>query len=594
MAEELTLRKSGRGGASDKRTVPQEREPEAELASALKIIDAQRAQIATTFDVVTDAIVVIDDRGIVESVNGAACTMFDRPSFDLVHHSIERLIPDPLDLGQDRADTLGTAPSRRPTQTVRNVTGINARDRRFPIAVTLAVIPESIDGRRRYVATIRDLTEDQAKEDQIRFLAYHDEITRLPNQVGINRFLDSYFEGGPSGSLVLVQIALNNLGTLAASFGVEESDRYIIAFAQRLRRLFGDAMLIGRGYGNSFYLLLPLAGEATLRDALETVAGEPIEISDMHVAVDICVGTLRLPDQAGSPREAVHRVAATLFEARSLPRLRGRSRLVTYAPSIMKSMRKRTTLVHQIRQAISNEEFAVYLQPRIDITTDQWVGAEALARWSQPDGSMIPPGDFIPAAEQAGLVTDLNRGIFLETLNRFSESDWDRQSAISINISAQDLTDPAFTADIASALRLYNLPASAIELELTERDIVSGSHIMLATIDGLRDLGVAIAMDDFGTGYSSLAALADLPIDILKIDRQFLRKIEEREADRRVLATLVSLANDLDRLVVVEGVETEAQADYLKSIGVRYAQGFLYAKPAPAIAVLNDDRRPAA
>ncbi len=373
-----------RGGRRErKKTVAQatpQQDIEAALAEAMKVIEAQHSQIATAFDVIADAIIVIDERGIIESVNAAACDMFGRPAFDLVHHSVSKLMPESVNISFDR---LAMAP--RPTGSVqrartndRNMTGVDAKGRRFPISASFAAVPLSMDGRHRYITIIRDLTEDRAKEDQIRFLAYHDEITKLPNHLGVRSYLDSYFSSSAQQPLLLAQIALNNMSDLAASFGLEENHRYVTAFAQRLKRVFGSVLVIGRGFGNTFYLLLPQVEETRLEDHLETVIGDPIEVSDMQVAIDISVGTLRLPEQGSSTRDAIHHVAATLFEANSLPRYRGRPRLVGYAPSIIRSMRKRTRLVHQIRQAITNDEFSVYLQPRIDLQSGQWAGPK---RW---------------------------------------------------------------------------------------------------------------------------------------------------------------------------------------------------------------------
>lgn len=566
---------------------------EDKLSRALETIDAQRQQLSTVFNAVTDAIIVIDSRGIIETVNDSACEMFGRPSFDLIHHSVNKLMPEAVALHHDRylRDSKGTKTAAR-LGLPRTLSGIDAKGRQFPISISLSEIPRSIDGQRRFVATIRDLTSEREREDRIRFLAYHDETTKLPNQDGTFSYLESYFQGDSPKPLLFVHLALNNSSQLMASFGIDEFEQLVVAFSQRLKRVFGTALLIARGFGNTFHVILPLEERDDLETNLISVIAEPLEIQDMSIAIDVSVGTIDLPDQASSARETLQRVTATLLQIKSESPQPGKPSLHAYVPSIIKDISRRTRLVHKIRQAIDGGEFSVYLQPKVDLADGRWVGAEAPARWTQPDGSMIPPVEFIPLAEKAGLVSRLNRSILLQTLQLASESDWARSAPISVNISAQDLVDPSFTMDVADALGRYGLPASALELELTERDVVSGTLTMHATLEHLRDLGVSVAMDDFGTGYSSLAALADLPVDILKIDREFLRRIEDREADRRLLRTLLTLGQDLGRRVVVEGVETEAQADILRTLGARWVQGYLYAKPAPAIAVLNDTRRP--
>lgn len=565
---------------------------EDKLSRALETIEAQRRQLSTVFNAVNDAIVVIDDRGIIETVNDSACKMFGRPSFELVHHSVNKLMPEPVAMHHDRY-IREARPNGSPAFGLpRTLAAVDAKGRQFPVSITLSEIPRSVDEQRRFVATIRDMTHERAREDRIRFLAYHDEATKLPNRHGVVSYLESYFAAADPHPMLFVHLSLNNTSQLMACFGIEEFERLVVAFSQRLKRVFGTALLIARGFGNTFHVVMPLEEGRDLETNLLSVVAEPIEIQDMAVVVDVCAGTVALPDQASNPREAMHRAAATLMEVKGTIPQPGKPRMQAYMPSIIDEMSRRTRLIHNINQAIEGREFSVYLQPKVDMTDGSWVGAEALARWTQPDGSMISPAEFIPLAEQAGLVTALNLYVLSQTLRSLADSDWSRGAPLAVNISAQDLSTPFFASDIARLLDETGVPASALELELTERDIARGNDVIRTAIEELRELGVTIAMDDFGTGYSSLAALADLPVDILKIDRQFLRRIEDRETDRLLLTTLVNLGQDLGRTIVIEGVETERQADFLRGLGVRLAQGFLFAKPAPAIAVLNDARRP--
>lgn len=565
---------------------------EDKLSRALETIEAQRRQLSTVFNAVTDAIVVVDDRGIIETVNDAACKMFGRPSFELVHHSVNKLMPESVAMNHDQYIREARPHSKSAFGLPRTLAAMHANGRQFPVSITLSEIPRSVDEPRRFVATIRDMTHERAREDRIRFLAFHDEATKLPNRHGIVSYLESYFAAPTPPPMLFVHLSLNNTSQLTACFGIEEFEHLVVAFSQRLKRVFGTAVLIARGFGNTFHVVMPMSEADSLQAKLVSVVAEPIEIQDVAVVVDVCAGTVALPDQASDPRQAMHRAAATLMEVKATTPQPGVPRMHEYLPSIINQMSRRTRLVHNINRAIEDREFSVYLQPKVDITDGSWIGAEALARWTQPDGSMISPGEFIPLAEQAGLITALNRHILSQTLRSLADSDWSRSAPLSVNISAQDLSRPSFADDIARLLAETGIEGTALELELTERDMARGDDVIRSAIDQLREMGIAISMDDFGTGYSSLAALVDLPVDILKIDRQFLRRIEDRESDRRLLKTLVTLVQDLGRTIVVEGVETEGQAAFLRDLGVRMAQGFLYAKPAPAIAVLNDPRRP--
>lgn len=565
---------------------------EDKLSRALETIEAQRRQLSTVFNAVNDAIVVVDERGIIETVNDATCKMFGRPSFELVHHSVNKLMPESVAINHDQYIREARPHSKPAFGLPRTLAAVHASGRQFPVSITLSEIPRSVDEPRRFVATIRDMTHERAREDRIRFLAFHDEATKLPNRHGIVSYLESYFAAPTPPPMLFVHISLNNTSQLTACFGIEDFEQLVVAFSQRLKRVFGTAVLIGRGFGNTFHVVLPMDESDSLQEKLVSVVAEPIEIQDIAISVDVCAGTVAMPEQAANPRQAMHRAAATLMEVKSTIPQPGLPRMHGYLPSIIDQMSRRTRLVHNINRAIEGQEFSVYLQPKVDITDGSWVGAEALARWTQPDGSMISPGEFIPLAEQAGLVTALNRHMLSQTLRSLADSDWSRDAPISVNVSAQDLNNPKFDEVIAGLLEETGVVPGALELEITERDMARGSDVIRATIDRIRAQGVSVAMDDFGIGYSSLAALVDLPIDILKIDRQFLRRVEDRETDRRLLKTLVTLVQDLGRTIVVEGVETEGQAEFLRSLGVRFAQGFLYARPAPAIAVLNDPLRP--
>lgn len=588
----MHMRADGGGDDRDKRESAQKTAVEDKLSRALETIEAQRRQLSTVFNAVTDAIVVIDDRGIIETVNDAACRMFGRPSFELVHHSVNKLMPESVAINHDRY-VRNARPNGSPSFGMpRTLAAIDSRGRQFPVSVSLAEMPRSIDERRRFVATIRDMTQERAREDRIRFLAFHDEATKLPNRHGVVSYLESYFAAPDPTPMTFVHLSLNNTSQLSACFGIEELEHLVIAFSQRLKRIFGTALLIARGFGNTFHIVLPMEETRDLEAKLLSVVSEPIEIQDAAIMIDVCAGTVVLPREASNPHETMHRAAATLMEVKETTPRPGKPRLHAYRPSIIEEMSRRARLVHNISHAIEGKEFSVHLQPKVDLTDGSWVGAEALARWTQPNGSTVSPGEFIPMAERSGLITALNRYILTQTLQGLADSDWSRRAPIAVNISAQDLGAPFFASDVARLLDEVGVPPCALELEVTERDMARGSDVIRMAIEEIRDLGVVVSMDDFGTGYSSLGAIADLPVDILKIDRQFLRRIEDRETDRRLLKTLVTLGHDLGRMIVAEGVETEGQAEILRDVGVRWAQGFLFARPAPAIAVLNDPRRP--
>lgn len=252
-----------------------------------------------------------------------------------------------------------------------------------------------------------------------------------------------------------------------------------------------------------------------------------------------------------------------------------------YSERFDEQMIQNEQMKRAVEQALEDDEILPFFQPKVDVNTGRLVGAEALARWITKDGTLIPPFRFIPISEKTGLITELDMVIFEKTLRFIKRSLMEGVACvpISVNFSRLHLSDKNFIKKVCDKISEYEIPANLIEMEITESAIFENSQIILDVTNKLHEYGVAISMDDFGSGYSSLNMLNDIPIDVLKIDRAFLKETENSEKQRIILSAIANMAIQLNIKVVVEGVETIENVNLMKDIGLTIAQGYYYAKP---------------
>lgn len=254
-----------------------------------------------------------------------------------------------------------------------------------------------------------------------------------------------------------------------------------------------------------------------------------------------------------------------------------------YAENLKETLIEERDIEQEMHDALKNEQFKVYLQPKIELSTTKIVGAEALVRWQHPKKGLISPGVFIPIFEKNGFITELDMFVFTQVCKNFKR--WENESfptfPISINLSRVHLENPDFISELERITKEYEIEPNLIEIELTESAIFDNTKILFKIMQTLKSVGFKISMDDFGSGYSSLNMLKDMPIDVLKLDRQFFITVGDAKKSQIVVSSIVQMAKQLDIKVVSEGVETVEQAEFLRFIGCDMAQGFLFARPMP-------------
>jgi diguanylate cyclase (GGDEF)-like protein len=451
------------------------------------------------------------------------------------------------------------------------------------------------EGAPRVEGTVQDITERKLVEEQVRYLANHDALTGLGNRRVFCELLQASIQSARAqGSFVgVLLVDLDEFKLVNDTFGHSEGDRLLRSVAQQLvdgvraiapRARFDDeiAPSIARLGGDEFGILLPRierpedAGRAA--QYLLRRISQPIELDGHELVVSGSVGIATWPADGDDFETLLRNCDTAMYHAKS----RGRNNYQFYAEAMNAVVLKRLLLENKLRQAIECEELELEFQPKVELSSGRVRGFEALARWRDPEFGVVSPSDFIPLAEEAGLIDaigDWVMGAGIEHLRRWSEDEDLAELRLAVNLSNRQLEDAGLPARIAGLLEEAGVDARCLDLEITETALMSGDPAVAEGLERLRALGAGISLDDFGTGYSSLSHLRRLPIDVLKIDRSFVTQVETDADDAALLGAIVSMAKVMRLRVVAEGVETEGQLSVLRELGCDEIQGNLMSPP---------------
>ena len=451
------------------------------------------------------------------------------------------------------------------------------------------------------VGTVQDATEHAEAIHEVHQLAYYDVLTELPNRSRFHeRLVETLdFAARTSTSFALMFLDLDQFKRINDTLGHAVGDELLRIVAQRLTRVLRVDEATGPSRGNApdrdvcrqggdeFVVLL--AGVATeehatraARRVLDTLA-QPIKLSAQEVFVSASIGIVLYPQDGNNLDTLLRNADVAMYNAKA----EGRNRHAFYRESMREETAQRLSLEHDLRRAIEAEQFVLHYQPQIDVTTGAVTGVEALVRWNHPTLGLLPPSEFIPVAEEAGLIMAIWEWVFVTAL--IQHNDWVQDGlppiAIGVNLSSVQFSDTALAGRVQEIAQVVGVPLDCIELEITESALMGDFDAALATLNALREMGVAIAIDDFGTGYSSLSYLRRLPLRKLKLDIAFIRDAVESEEAAAIVAAIISIANSLKLDVVAEGVETQAQCDFLVDSGCTTMQGYLLSRPVTGQAI---------
>jgi diguanylate cyclase (GGDEF)-like protein len=445
-------------------------------------------------------------------------------------------------------------------------------------SVRLARLHNEVPGQHRCLLTVVERTSEVATARSLRSEMMRDALTGLPNRVAFTEAVEAAM--GTRFAVIIVD--LERFSQLNDSLGTLVGDELIVTTARRLVAGTRPGDVLARLGGDEFGVLLSVAGEEAddalhaARRIVDTLSA-PFRLSDLQIRVGVAVG-VALPGDGGSVGDDVVRNAQF-----ALKQAKKSGRIELYQPNEAVAARRRFSLETDLRRAIENGDLTLAYQPLIDLASGRVAGFEALARWQHPALGEIPPTEFIPVAEESGLIVPLGRWALSSAVETLAH--WDRAGGsrlpcdITVNMSAIQLARDDVAAAVADVLERNRIDGRRLTIELTESAIVKEPERVSRVLSALKALRVRIAMDDFGTGYSSLSSLQKLPIDMLKIDRSFVAAMLDDRDSVAIVRAVLSLANALDMATIGEGVETKALADTLAALGCSYGQGFHYAPP---------------
>lgn len=451
-----------------------------------------------------------------------------------------------------------------------------------------------------YIMHLEDRTELYLAQDEINQLTHFDPLTNLPNRNLLTLRMKSAIEENKSKNIMaLMYLDLDGFKHINDSLGHQSGDRLLKQIAERLTEHLTPDDTLARLGGDEFAILIPnvLAKGSIVNlvnSVLETIS-LPTIISDNSVVLTGSIGITLFPQDAQTVEELQKNADLAMYQAK---KEQGNSYHI-YTPELNTQAVKRLDMEHRLRKAIQNEELDVHFQPQVDITTGEVVGAEALVRWTDPERGPISPVQFIPLAEETGLIAELGNWVLHQSCAYCREfmAHVTGPFKVAINLSAyQFKRSDQLIQELESALYNHTLPPECIELELTESMLMENVQSTKETLRQLHDKGITLAIDDFGTGYSSLAYLKEFPIDKLKIDRSFIKDVNRSQDDAAITTAVIAMAHKLGLTVLAEGVENSSQLQFLINHNCNYMQGFYFSKPLPADEFIDllckDERTP--
>lgn len=458
----------------------------------------------------------------------------------------------------------------------------------YPKWLGISTIKNSKDELTNFVAIFSDLTERNSSESMVKFLTYYDPLTRLPNRVLLrDRCVQVLAAAERSGIMAaLLVIDLDSFKRINDSLGHVIGDRLLQQAAERLKECVRETDSIGRLGGDEFVALLTDIPDI---HAAELVAQkiiarfeEPIVIDNLKLDITFSIGICLYPDDGDSFDTLLKKADAAMYSAKDSGRNTYRFYAGHMSDNVLEGLQMRNQLGQAVRDGFG--EFALHYQPQFDLENGRLVGAEALLRWQSPHLGPVSPANFIPVAEESGLIVPLGGWVMREACrqNREWQDAGFEPMVVAVNISALQFRRGNIVKTVTDALHETGLAPQWLELELTESMLIQNVEHVLEILQQLKEIGVKLSIDDFGTGYSSLSYLKRFKVDKLKIDQSFVRNLATDEDDASIVQSVIQLGNSLRLKTIAEGVETAEQTEYLRRNGCNEVQGYLYSRPLPA------------
>jgi diguanylate cyclase (GGDEF)-like protein/PAS domain S-box-containing protein len=551
------------------------------MRGRLRVSTINKSYLHSVLNSMTDAVFVTSPDGVIKIANAASCKLLGYAEEELINKSILAVLDErereEFDLLQAAQETRETVVRTRNGQTI-------------PVSFTGSRIDSDDPQFQGSIFVARNITDRKRAERRIRYLARYDALTKIPNRMQFHHVLQQTIARSMRNGQVVAALYLDmdRFKEVNDTFGHGAGDRVLEVLAERLTRSLPKDTVVGRLAGDEFALFvegLPADADnrgpiAQLARALLVEVSKPFQLTQHEVFLTASVGIAFYPRDAENVIDLLRNADAAMYYSKQ----NGGNTFAFYSPEMNAAAVERLMLKSKLRRALERDELEIRYQPKVDLRTGIIIGAEALLRWRLPGHGDIPPSQFIPLAEETNLIVDIGEWV----LNRVCMDYRQMQGKggdpgrISLNLSLKQLRQASFILRCRSVFRRHHVSPTAFELEITETTLMADPQRTVRLLDELYAMGLHLSIDDFGTGYSSLSALQQFPIGTLKIDQSFVRDACEDANDATIVRTIIEMGRSLGIGVIAEGVESQAQLEFLRDNNCNFGQGRLFGEPCTA------------
>ncbi len=558
------------------------------------------------FDAANYAIISINREGIIQTFNKTAESMLGYTAEEVIgthtpeiFHDTQELIQSAIDGTNHKSmDFMGSLRELISKETKSGKVVLEREwcyktkeGKRFPGLLSLTELKDEDGNETGFLGILSDITEKKRSQEdliqsklELEYRANHDSLTGLPNRSHLherlNKTIDHAATYGHQAALLLLD--LNRFKEVNDTLGHYAGDLLLKKVSDQLRNsLRPSKSQIYRLGGDEFAILAPnirsIDEVFSVSEAISSSLRRPIEVEGVTLELGGSIGIACFPEHGDNSDSLLRCADVAMYRAKS-----SGTGTIVYDSGLDSHTPRRLAIMSELGKAIREEQLLLYFQPRMDLSTNECVGCEALIRWQHPTFGLIEPDEFIPLAEMSDLIRPLSMWVLRSALHHIKR--WNKaghQLCVAVNVSARNLLDLSYPDYLSQLLKEYNIPPHQLDIELTESAIISDPDRSLRVVDKIHELGVSMAIDDFGTGYSSLSYLKRLPVQLLKIDRSFIQDLIHDEQDAAIVKSTIGLAHSFGLKVVAEGVEDYETLEELKKLGCEYAQGYYFKYPLP-------------
>jgi diguanylate cyclase (GGDEF)-like protein/PAS domain S-box-containing protein len=543
----------------------------------------EKEQLNITLNAIADGVIATDADGIVTFINPVAQRLTGFNEFE----ACGRMVDDIMEL-RDATTNAGvinpalyTMKVKRPVAMAFNVKLVSKQGKACRVEDTASPILDTQGNVKGAVLVFQDVSESVAMAVQMTHVTNHDQLTGLPNRVLLHdrivQCINNSDKAQPSIALLLIDI--DNFKYLNDALGHKIGDSIILSISKRLQQACGPSATVARVGGDEFACLLThvsgLSVDGVAMNCLQS-AREPIHIDGQYHQLSLSIGISLFPQDASSAEEMMRHSDTAMYRAKAT----GKDKFSFFSKDLQLAMRKRVEMEVKLRTALDNNSLAIFFQPKYDLNLNKVVGAESLVRLIDDDGSIVSPDEFIPLSEETGLIHRLGKQVLVKSCEFIAKCvEANKPFKIAVNVSAQQIANPSFAKEVGEVIVSTGIDPKLLELEVTESALMADFDQTRNMLLALSSLGLTLALDDFGTGYSSLSYLRQFPLNVLKIDRSFVKDMDNEPQALDIVTAIVRLANCLNMVLVAEGLETELQFHSLRQLGCEYGQGYYMCKP---------------